>query len=269
LVHANEILHDWPPGSLSRVAAGAIERTIRISGRQQRQDASMSETTINIAPIFSVPLAITDVADSSAINADLEPLLLSRETSQYANPMPAPLLSKGVFESSPGVLQWPEPAMEKLRAALINAIGRLVAELGAFSQQEMSNVILANQTRFHITRHGGAFGPHNQPMVSWSAIYCVNPGDDVPDFPESGTVRILDQRVAACTYIDPGNARWRAPFGFGHASIKLRAGQIALFPAYVVREITTYLGQKPRITISSSFSFAMRAADAQTATPGA
>jgi len=223
----------------------------------------MNETTINIAPIFSVPLAVTEVADSAAINADLEPLLLSREHSQFANPLPPPLLSKGVFESAPGILQWPESCMEKLRGSLINIIGRLVAELGAFSAQELANVIVANHTRFHITRHGGAFVPQNQPMASWSAIYCVNPGDESADFPDSGVVRILDTRIAACTYIDPANARWRAPFSFGHASVKLRAGQVVVFPAYVLREVTTYLGQRPRITISSNFSFAMRAADAQ------
>jgi hypothetical protein len=221
----------------------------------------MSETKINIVPIFSIPLAVTDVADSTAINAELEPLLLSREHAQYANPLPTPFIQRGVFESAPGILQWPEPCIEKLRAALINIVARIVAELGGFSSQELTSLIIANQTRFHITRHGGAFITNNQPMASWSAIYCVNPGDDVAEFPESGVVRLIDHRIAACTYIDPGNARCRAPFGFGHASVRLRAGQVVVFPAYVLREVTTYLGQRPRITISSNFSFAIRVPD--------
>jgi len=223
----------------------------------------MNDTRINIAPIFSVPLAVTDVPDSAALNTELEPLLLSREQSQHASQPPSPLLSKGVFESAPGILQWQEPCIEKLRNALINIVGRLVAELSGFSQQELANMGVLNQTRFHIMRHGGGFLPYNHTMASWSATYCVNAGDDLPDFPDSGVLRILDMRIGSCSYVDPANVRWRSPFGFGHASIKLRPGQVVVFPAYLMREVSTYLGERPRITVSSSFSFAMRAADAQ------
>jgi hypothetical protein len=220
----------------------------------------MAETTINIdvAPIFSVPLAVTELAEAAAINAELEPLLLSRERPEFANPVPSPLLTRNVFESAPGILQWQDAPMVKLRAALMMIVGRVVGELSAFTAQELTSIVGANQTRFHVTRHGGAIPPHNQPMASWSTIYCVNPGDETPDFPDSALLRILDTRMAACSYVDAANARWRSPFGFGHATVKLRAGHIVLLPAYLLREVTTYLGQRPRITISSTFTFARR-----------
>ena len=220
----------------------------------------MAETTINIdvSPIFSVPLAITEVAEAAAINADMERLLLSRERPEFANPVPSALLTRNVFESAPGILQWQDACMVKLRSALMTIVGRVVGELSAFTAQELSSIVGANQTRFHVTRHGGAIPAHNQPMASWSAIYCVNPGDETPDFPDSALLRILDTRMAACAYVDAANARWRSPFGFGHASVKLRAGHLVLLPAYLLREVTTYLGQRPRITISSTFTFARR-----------
>ena len=221
----------------------------------------MAETppiNINIAQLFSVPLAVTEVADAAALNAGLEPLLLSRENSEYANPSPPPLLTKNVFESNSGVLRWPDAPMPKLRVAMMTIVSRLMGELSSYSLQELSNIVAANQTRFHITRHGGAMAAHNQPMASWSAVYCVNPGDESPEFPDSGVLRILDTRISACTYIDPANARWQTPFGFGHPTVKLRAGQVVFLPAYLLREVTTYLGERPRITISCTFSFARR-----------
>ena len=223
----------------------------------------MNDTTINVATIFAVPLAVTEVSGATALNAELESLILSREQTQYANQPPSPLLSKGVFESVPGILQWQEPCIEKLRSALVNSVGRVVAELSGFSQQELTSIIVMNQTRFHITRHGGGFLPYNHPMASWSSTYCVNAGDDVADFPDSGTIRVLDSRIGLCTYLDPANMRWRAPFSFGHGSIRLRAGQLVVFPAYLLREVAAYMGERPRITISSSYSFGVRSTDAQ------
>jgi hypothetical protein len=227
----------------------------------------MNDATINVAPIFAVPLAVTEVADAASLNAELESLVLSREQAQYASQPPSPLLSKGVFESMPGILQWQEPCIEKLRGALVNSVGRVVAELSGFSQQELTSIMVMNQTRFHITRHGGGFLPYNHPMASWSSVYCVSAGDDVADFPDSGTIRVLDSRIGQCTYLDPANMRWRTPFSFGHASIRLRAGQLVVFPAYLMREIATYMGERPRITISSSYTFGVRSADAQNPAP--
>ncbi len=223
----------------------------------------MNDTRINVAPIFAVPLAITEIPDAAALNAELESLILPREQTQYANQPPSPLLSKGVFESVPGILQWQEPCIEKLRAAIVNSVGRVVAELSGYSQQELASITVMNQTRFHITRHGGGFLPYNHAMASWSSTYCVSAGDEIADFPDSGTLRVLDPRIGMCTYLDPANMRWRTPFSFGHASIRLRPGQLVVFPAYLVREVATYMGERPRITISSSFSFGVRSADAQ------
>lgn len=218
----------------------------------------MTEPTINIAPIFPVPLVVTELADATAINAELEPLLLSRERAEFANPPGSMPPTKNVFESVPGILQWPEPCMVKLRAALMMIVGRVVGELSAFTAQELASIVVANQSRFQITRHGGGIPAHNQPMSSWSVLYCVNPGEESADFPESGLLRVLDTRMAACSYLDAANARWRAPFGFGHASVKLRAGNVVLLPAYILREFTTYFGESPRITINATFTFARR-----------
>ncbi len=225
----------------------------------------MNENQINIAHMFTLPLAVTEVADSATLNSELTRLLLSREQDQFANQPPTPHLYKGVFESVSGVLQWREPSIEKLRGVMMGTVGRVVAELSGFATEDPTNLVVLNQTRFYVMRHGGGSLAHNQPMSSWSAVYCVHPGDDSPNHPESGVLRILDPRVAANTYVDAANVRWRRPFGFGHLSIKPQAGQLVIIPAYLLREVTTYLGEQPRITINTSFSFAIRPAQSQSA----
>jgi hypothetical protein len=220
----------------------------------------MNENQINIAPMFAVPLAVHDVPDSAALNAEVAELLLSREQPQYASRPPSPQVHKSVFESVTGVLQWPEPSLVKLRASIIATIGRVVGEISGFSAQELNNLGVLTQTRFHIMRRGGGTLVHNQPMASWSAVYCVSPGETLSNYPESGTLCVLDPRVPLNSYVDPANFRWRRPFGFGHLSLKPQAGQLVIMPGFLMREVVTYLGEQPRITINAGFSFSVRPA---------
>lgn len=229
----------------------------------------MGENQINIAPVFALPFATTELADAAALNTELAELLLAREQDRYASQPRSPYLRAGVFESVSGILQWQEPCIEKLRGALIGTISRLVAELGGFSAQELANLGVVNQTRFNVTRHGGGALPHIDPMASWSAVYCVQPGDETPEHPESGTLHVLDPRLSTNTYLDPANVRLRSPFGLGHISIRPRAGQLVIFPAHLVREVATYFGAQPRITVHTTFSFGVRPAQAQSAAPPA
>ena len=225
---------------------------------------SQNQNQIGIAHTFAVPLAILDLPDSTALNAELATLFLAREQAQYAHQPPAPQVFKGVFESVSGVIQWQEPCIEKLRGVIMAAVGRVVADLSGYGAEELANLGVLTQSRFHIMRRGGGSLAHNQPMASWSAIYCVHPGDELPAHPESGVLQVFDPRVPLNSYVDLANARWRRPFGLGHLSVKPQAGQLVIFPAFLMREVSTYLGEHPRITLGIGFSFAMRPAQSPT-----
>ena len=52
----------------------------------------------------------------------------------------------------------------------------------------------------------------------------------------------------------PRQARVRShksePFGFGETAFNLRAGQLLLFPSYLMHEVAPYFGQRERITVA-------------------
>ena len=163
----------------------------------------MSENQISIAHMFTVPVAVHDIPDCAPLNAELTQFLLSREQPQYANQPLSPQMHKGVFESVTGVLQWQEPCVEKLRAAVMATVARVVAEISGYGTEELTRLGVLTQSRFHVMRRGGGTLAHNQAMASWSAVYCVSPGDTLADHPESGSLCVLDPRVPLNSYVDP------------------------------------------------------------------
>ena len=88
------------------------------------------------------------------------------------------------------------------------------------------------------------------PNASWSGIYCVDPGDEVPGSPESGAVRFHDPRSFASYYSDAGNQRLKDPVRHGGYQFSHSPGGLMIFPSYLQHEIFTYLGERPRIVVA-------------------
>jgi hypothetical protein len=95
-------------------------------------------------------------------------------------------------------------------------------------------------------------------MASWSAVYCVRPGEPSAAHPDSGVLRFLDVRGGADAWRDPGNALLAAPWGIGPRGLRLVAGQLVIFPSYVVHEVTPFEGPDTRITVATNCWFEAR-----------
>ncbi|PIV35961.1 MAG: hypothetical protein COS34_02155 [Lysobacterales bacterium CG02_land_8_20_14_3_00_62_12] len=59
-------------------------------------------------------------------------------------------------------------------------------------------------------------------------------------------------------FLDPGNQRLAAPYHHGFWNLKLKAGQLILFPSWVPREVMPYYGGNERITIAFNCWFKSR-----------
>ena len=219
----------------------------------------MKSTRLELFPLFATPVATRTLQDAEALNSELEKLILERENEEYRNPYPTHHPQREVFESNFDLFRWPEPCIQSLRSFVMESVGQLVAELNGYSTVEMAKMQLHNHTWFHVSRHGGSFVAHNHPMASWSTVYCVRGGEEVPERRDSGMLRFLDQRPGSNMFIDPGNAKLRVPFNFGHYALRLGAGQLVIFPSYLVHEVATFLGRDTRITIASNCWFSTRA----------
>jgi uncharacterized protein (TIGR02466 family) len=219
----------------------------------------VKRTPLNTFALFATPVATRTLEGAEALNGELERLLLERETEQYRNPAPTHFEQREVFESNFDLFRWPEPCIQTLRAFVMESIAELVADLNGYSPADMGKMQLLNHTWFHVTRKGGSFVSHNHPMASWSSVYCVRAGESVPDRRDSGVLRFLDHRPGSNMFLDPANVKLRVPFNFGHYAMRLAAGQLVIFPSYLVHEVATFMGSDIRITIASNCWFTSRA----------
>ena len=221
----------------------------------------MSATTpgaASIAPLFAVPFASTRLEPCAELNRELEALFLAREHEEWRNPWPTHRPQRELFESRFDLFQWPEPCIARLRAFVLENVVRVAAELNGLPLAEMSRLAIRNHTWFHVTRRGGSFVAHNHPMASWSAVYCVRPGEGSPAHPTSGVLRFLDVRGGADAFQDPANARLPAPYRVGHRDLRLEAGQLVIFPSYLVHEVAPFHGGDTRITVATNCWFEPR-----------
>ncbi|HBX36001.1 MAG TPA: hypothetical protein DEG76_01275 [Pseudohongiella sp.] len=219
----------------------------------------MNASQLETRPLFASPVATRSLQKAEGLNQELAQLILQREAEPYRNPNPTHIPQREVFESNFDMFRWPEPCVQTLRGFMMESIAQVVAQLNGYSAEQMRQFNIHNHTWFHVTRFGGSFVAHNHPMASWSAVYCVTPGEEVAERRDSGVLRFLDHRPGSNMFLDPANARLQVPYNFGHYSMRLAAGQLVIFPSYLVREVAPFLGQDVRITVASNCWFTQRA----------
>ncbi|MGH3630090.1 MAG: putative 2OG-Fe(II) oxygenase [Sciscionella sp.] len=188
----------------------------------------------------------------AGLNATLKNLFLAweQDKNRPRTSVPTPVIKVAVYESDFSLFQSEEPAITQLAQYCLNAVGHVVSRLNNYTNEEMQGLRIYHHSWYHLTRQGGYTAQHNHPMASWSGVYCVDPGDMVPDKPNNGSLRFLDNRTTASMYLDPGNSHMANPFGFGELAYNLQAGQLLLFPSYLMHEVAAYYGNSPRVTVA-------------------
>jgi uncharacterized protein (TIGR02466 family) len=220
----------------------------------------MSAGGTQIISAFAVPIASSQLADAGPLNAQLRALFLEREAEgeRWRKKVRTPTQQINIFESEFDLFSWPEPPVQQLRSYCLGTLSQVVMQLSDYSQQQLQmlpGVKMLVDCWFHVTRYGGYIGSHIHPMASWSGVYCVAPGEDVPDRPGSGMLCFPDFRPATNMYVDPGNVRLKRPFGSGALTFKQKAGELLLFPSYLPHLVEPYFGRDERITVAFNVSF--------------
>lgn len=212
----------------------------------------MSQPRINIFPAFASPMVDSALPDCAALNARLRELFLAWEADPARKRSSAPtgVMKVAVYESDFALFENPEPEIKALAQFCLQHVGYVTQQLNRYSPEEMQRLRIFHHSWYHLTRQGGYTAQHNHPMASWSGVYCVDPGDTVPDKPNNGALRFLDSRTTASMYLDAGNAHWQEPYSFGEIAFNLKAGQLLLFPSYLMHEVAPYYGQRERITVA-------------------
>ena len=215
----------------------------------------MVNPPLKVSPGFAVPFAEGRLVPCERLNRELEALFLARETGEYRNPTPSHIPQAEMFESRFNLFRWPESCVQELRSFMLDSVARAVLETSTLAPAELARLTMHNHTWYHITRYAGSFVAHNHPLASWSAVYCVRAGDAPADHPGSGLLRFLDTRAGVGSYLDAGNRSLRAPFAAGVREVRLAAGEIIVFPSYVIHEVSPFYGSDVRITVATNCWF--------------
>ena len=215
---------------------------------------------MQITPFLAVPFGFDRLENCASLNAELRALFLERaaQGSKYANPRPLTQRNAQVFESEFQLFRWPESCVQRLKEFCWRNLLRLIAELNGYDEATMRRILIYSDSWFHITRRGGFFALHNHPMATWSGVYCVSPGVHDPDRPDSGLLSFVNPAIASAMYVDVATANIRGPFSFNIRHVRLEAGQLVLFPSWVLHDVKPFEGEGERITVAFNCWFSLR-----------
>lgn len=206
---------------------------------------------MNIDDFFAVPLARIDDPRHMDFNPALWARILAMEAAGdkhrevYRRDTQHGLL----FESQWELFYREDACFRELADFCNRSLASLVHRISSFDETEFRGLRWHYDAWFHVTRKGGYQGLHNHPNASWSGIYRVDPGGSSEDT-HSGVVRLHDPLTNAYYYSDPGNARLKSVANIGGIDVWHHAGQLVLFPSYLMHEIFAYSGEGPRIVVA-------------------
>lgn len=211
-----------------------------------------------ISPMFAVPFAFDRHPEPARLNSQLRDLFLAREGEgqTYANPHPSTPRNRELFESHFDLFSWQDPPIRELREFCLTAVMRTACALNQYDQAMARSLQIQTDAWFHVTRRNGFFGMHNHPNASWSAVYCVSPGRSDAGQSQSGALSFMNPINNFMMHVDPGVERMlQPPFGWGNYSFLLEAGQLVIFPSWVVHQVLPFFGEGERITVAMNCSF--------------
>ncbi len=212
----------------------------------------MSALEPQIIPMFATPFVTLHYPHPEQMNQELT-LFFDHLVAQgkiHQNPNPHNYVQDELFESNFDLFKYDNLAVQQLRHFILQSVGWIIAKLNGYSREQINKIQIFSDAWFHITEFGGYFYTHNHPMASWSAVYCVDPGDDVPGKSDSGILRFHDPRPHCNSYLDAGNAHLKGEYAGCNFNFKLSAGQLVLFPSYLQHEVAPFMGNSRRITVA-------------------
>jgi len=210
---------------------------------------------------FATPFFQSTYPGAERLNRELESVILQQEAegdtkaNRHANPY-VTSNQVNIFESHFDLFKDPSaPAcILELKKFFLFGVFQAMAETSGYSKQDLEQIRAFTDAWYHVTRNGGYISSHNHPNASWSAVYMVNPGNTSGDT-RNGVLSFKDPRPAANMYWDPGNDRWQRQFRISSVNYEMQAGDLLVFPSYLMHEVTPYFGELPRITVAANCSF--------------
>jgi hypothetical protein len=208
--------------------------------------------------MFAVPFTFSRYAAHERLNAALKRYIFAQERGGLAaNPRPLTQRNAALFESHFNLFRESDPAIQELKVFCWDQLLALIGRLNGYDLPTLHRLQIYNDCWFHVTRRGGFFGLHNHPNASWSGVYCVDPGMHDPNKKDSGRLTFVNPTIMGAMHLDAGNDKIKLPYGPQIASLSLEAGQLLMFPSWVLHDVKPFEGDGERVTIAFNCWFTL------------
>jgi uncharacterized protein (TIGR02466 family) len=212
----------------------------------------------DVINMFAVPFSFSRFPEHERLNAALRSHILAEEgDGNSANPRPLTQRNAAVFESHFNLFRDKNPAVQELKAFCWDQLLAVIGKLNRYDLNTLHRLQIYNDSWFHVTRRGGFFGVHNHPNASWSGVYCVDPGRHDVAARDSGRLSFVNPMIMSAMHVDAGIANMQLPYGYQVAGISLEAGQLVMFPSWVLHDVKPFAGDGERITIAFNCWFTL------------
>jgi len=213
---------------------------------------------IEIAPMFSTPVARLKVPNADELNLVLEAAILKREAQQGG----VHKTNIGGWHSDFDLMEWPEVVESGFGRILRDVCHQLIgrqAKASRFSGQ-LDLTAWAN-----VNRKGTYNIRHNHPGSLWSGVHYIQAGDySAENNNRAGCLQLDDPRGSINMYTHPGGSNFGASF-----RIKPEEGLLIIFPSWLYHSVNTFQSDTTRISISFNSKFSSFQDNSKTGATGA
>ncbi len=192
--------------------------------------------------LFGTPLARFKVADHAALDAEL----LSEGARLRALDAGVQKSNRGGWHSDGDLFDNPAACIQKLRAVAVAAVFDLTRNVTTKVDPETLDMKIS--AWMNANPRGGFNAPHTHPGAHWSGVYYVS--QPAATEGTSGMIEFLDPRS------DLPNWRILQAKAFRpKRKIRPAAGEIVLFPSYLVHWVYPNETDEERVTIAFNLTF--------------
>jgi uncharacterized protein (TIGR02466 family) len=200
--------------------------------------------------VFVTPLSLRTLKSAPALNAGLECAILSRRERSAGNR----ISNVGGWQSSPDLLQWPEPEVRMLAAEVDQAAQQIWALPAFLERRPPETQKRATYQAYgwaNVNGSGDYNAVHVHPRNHLSVVYYVAAGKPTgtSDSETNGRLELRDPRPAATFCRTPGSTRNEAIL------IQPEPGLMAVFPAWIEHWVHPFRGEGQRISIAINIAF--------------
>jgi uncharacterized protein (TIGR02466 family) len=208
--------------------------------------------------MFAVPFLFSRYPVHARLNPALKRYLLEQEKSgAAANPRPLTQRNAATFESHFNLFREGDAAVQELKTFCWDQLLAVIGRLNGYDLPTLHRLQIYNESWFHVTRRGGFFGVHNHPNASWSGVYCVDPGQHDAGKKDSGLLSFINPMIMNAMHMDAGTINMKLPYAYQVASVSLEAGQLVIFPSWVLHDVKPFEGPGERVTIAFNCWFTL------------